>query len=42
MRRDFGASPEILHFSWTEIDKILGYDSWIISREDSAIRCFGF
>ena len=30
------------HFSWAEIDKVLGKDAWIISRRDSAIRCFGF
>lgn len=30
------------HFSWKEIDEDLGKDSWIISRKDSAIRCYGF
>lgn len=29
-------------FSWKEIDEQLGKDAWIISRRDSAIRCFGF
>lgn len=30
------------HYSWTEIDKDLGEESWIISRRDSAIRSYGF
>lgn len=30
------------HCDWTVIDKVLGDDAWIISREDSAIRSFGF
>lgn len=30
------------HYSWNEIDQILGENSWIISRKDSAIRSFGF
>lgn len=30
------------HYAWDDIDRILGSDAWIISREDSAIRCFGF
>ena len=30
------------HYSWKEIDEILGKDSWIISHRDSAIRSFGF
>jgi len=30
------------HYSWKEINEILGDKSWIISRRDSAIRCFGF
>ena len=30
------------HYSWNEIEKILGDDNWIISRRDSAIRSFGF
>jgi len=30
------------HFSWKEIDEELGKNAWIISRRDSAIRCFGF
>ena len=32
----------ISHFSWEEIDKDLGENSWIISRRDSAIRSYGF
>jgi len=30
------------HYSWKEIENRLGENSWIISRRDSAIRCFGF
>ncbi len=30
------------HYCWADIAKILGEDSWIISKRDSAIRCFGF
>lgn len=30
------------HFSHAEIADVLGDDSWIISRRDSACRCFGF
>lgn len=27
---------------WWDIDQVLGEQSWIISRQDSAIRCYGF
>jgi len=30
------------HYSWKEIDKELGRNSWIISRRNSAIRAYGF
>lgn len=30
------------HVSWAEIDDDLGEKSWIISRQDSAIRSYGF
>jgi len=30
------------HYSWREIKEDLKEDSWIISRRDSAIRCYGF
>jgi reversibly glycosylated polypeptide/UDP-arabinopyranose mutase len=29
------------HYSWAEIDETLGPDAWIVSRRDSAVRCFG-
>jgi reversibly glycosylated polypeptide/UDP-arabinopyranose mutase len=29
-------------YSWEDIDKDLGDDSWIISRNNPAIRCYGF
>lgn len=32
----------IHHYSWKEINDILKERSWIISKRDSAIRCFGF
>lgn len=31
-----------IHVSWEEINKDLGDNSWIISKKDSAIRCYGF
>lgn len=34
--------PHIKEYGWADIDRILGPSSWIISRKDSAIRCFGF
>lgn len=30
------------HYSWKEIHELLGDNSWIISKRDSAIRTFGF
>lgn len=33
---------ETYHYCWQDIDKELGRDSWIISRKNSGIRCFGF
>jgi reversibly glycosylated polypeptide / UDP-arabinopyranose mutase len=35
------ADPRVRHYSWKEIDEVLGDAAWIISRGDSAIRCFG-
>lgn len=32
----------IRRFCWADIDRTLGGDGWIVSRRDSAIRCFGF
>ncbi len=32
----------VCHYSHAEINATLGDDAWIISRRDSAIRCFGF
>jgi len=32
----------VLHFSWTEIDKILGEHAWIIPRRTDCIRSFGY
>ena len=37
-----GAGESPLHYSHAEIGRILGDDAWIISRKDSACRCFGF
>ncbi|MDP2649451.1 MAG: hypothetical protein Q8P10_01265 [bacterium] len=33
---------QIFHFSWKEIDKELGKNSWIIQRKNAGIRNFGF
>jgi reversibly glycosylated polypeptide / UDP-arabinopyranose mutase len=30
------------HYSWREVEATLGADAWVISRRDSACRCFGF
>lgn len=32
----------IEHYSWKEIDKVLGENSWIVPRRTAAIRSFGF
>ena len=39
---EMGKDEYAYHYSWKEIDEILGQNSWIISHRDSAIRCFGF
>ena len=39
--RTFRVPAGALHFSWREIDDLLGEDAWIFSRRDSAILCFG-
>lgn len=36
------AVPGAVNYSWKDIDHDLGEASWIISRKNSAIRCFGF
>lgn len=33
---------DVKHAAWNDIGLTLGNDAWIISRRDSAIRCFGF
>ena len=33
---------EVLHYSWRDIDKELGKNSWIISRQNAGIRSYGF
>lgn len=35
-------TEHVYHYSWRQIDKEWGKDSWIFSHRDSAIRCFGF
>lgn len=35
-------SLPIYHYSWSDIRKDLGKDSWIISRRSSAIKSYGF
>ena len=37
----WGGQPPT-HFSHKEIAEVLGEDAWIISKKDSACRCFGF
>lgn len=36
------APPDAVHVAHEDIDADLGERSWIISRRDSAIRCYGF
>lgn len=33
---------KVFHYSWLDIDREMGKNSWIISRKNSGIRCFGF
>jgi reversibly glycosylated polypeptide/UDP-arabinopyranose mutase len=39
---DYSSPPSLRVYSWEDIDDTLGDGAWIISRQDSAIRCFGF
>ncbi len=32
----------IKHFTWLDIDQEFGKDSWIFSRKNSGLRCYGF
>ncbi|MBI4221015.1 MAG: hypothetical protein HY682_12780 [Chloroflexi bacterium] len=34
--------PNVLHFSWTEIDAELGARAWIIPRRTDCVRSFGY
>jgi reversibly glycosylated polypeptide / UDP-arabinopyranose mutase len=36
------ACKDIHHLRWKDIDKVLAENNWIISRKDSAIRCFAW
>jgi reversibly glycosylated polypeptide / UDP-arabinopyranose mutase len=36
------AYAAITHYSWKEIQENRGENSWIFSKRDSAIRCYGF
>lgn len=40
--RTFSVPDGVRHYAWADIDEELGGDAWIVSRRDSAIRCFGF
>jgi len=33
---------KVYHYCWQDIERELGENSWIISRKNSGIRCFGF
>lgn len=41
-KSEFKHDENLLHYCWEDIEGLLGEDAWIISRKDSAIRCFGF
>lgn len=38
----YKSCKSVYHLRWHHIDQVLGQNSWIISRKDSAIRCFGW
>src|SRR5437016_4055796 len=40
--KSFALDPSIIHVAWDDIEHFLGKENWIISRQDSAIRCYGF
>jgi len=39
---DLAAYPHVTHFSWEDIDRDFGSDSWIIPRRTDCIRSYGF
>lgn len=39
--RTFDLDRQVTHLCWENIDQYLREDSWIISRRDSGIKCFG-
>jgi len=39
---DLLSYPHVTHFSWQDIDRDLGADSWIIPRRTDCIRSYGF
>lgn len=41
-KKTFTLDNRFIHVSWNEINDHLGDKSWIISKEDSAIRSYGF
>lgn len=40
--KTFELPKEVKHYCWENIDKDLGENSWIISRRNAGIRCYGF
>ena len=40
-QRSFSCAASHSHYAWETIKDLAGKDSWIFSRRDSAIRCFG-
>ncbi len=39
---DLSVYPHVTHFSWQDIDRDFGSDSWIIPRRTDCIRSYGF
>jgi len=40
--KTFKLREDIYHFAWDDIEEELGDYSWIFSKRDAAIKCFGF
>lgn len=40
--KTFELASSIIHYTWKDVEKDLGENSWIISRRSSAIRSYGF
>ena len=39
---DLGEYPNVVHYAWSDIDRELGEQAWIIPRRTDCVRSFGF